>query len=72
MHSQQVGLSQLLAEQRVSEQYEQAAQARLAGGPRPPRRQRRRWVARGWWRLAQSPGVAAEQPASRPQHQLTP
>jgi hypothetical protein len=72
MHNQPVGLSQVLAEQRVTQLQEQAVPARLLRAAGPPRRQRRRWVALGWWRLAQSPGVAAEQPASRPQHQLTP
>jgi hypothetical protein len=68
MNNQHAGLSQILAEQRTSELQEQAAHAWLLRPARPPRRQRRRWVPRGWWRLAPSPGVAAEQPASHPQH----
>jgi hypothetical protein len=69
MSNQHAGLSQILAEQRVTQLQEQAAHARLLRAARPPRRHRRRWVvAPGWWRLTRSPGVAAEQPASQPQH----
>jgi hypothetical protein len=66
MHNQHAGLSQVLAEQRITERREQAAHARLASGARPPRR-RRRWAGRRWWQLARWPAVAAEQPARRPQ-----
>jgi hypothetical protein len=65
MNNQHAGLSQILAEQRITQRREQAAQARLAGGARPPRR-RRRWTGRGWWQLARWPAVAAEQPVHRP------
>ena len=67
MNNQHAGLSQVLAEQRITERREQAAHARLARGARPSRRRRRAWVVRGWWRLARWPGVAADQPVSRPQ-----
>ena len=69
MHNQHTGLSQTLAEQRITERHEQAAHARLAQGVRPPRRWRRgqAWVPRRWWRLARRPGVATDQPVSRPQ-----
>jgi hypothetical protein len=67
MSNQHAGLSQALAEQRITERQEQAAQARLAGGARPPHRRRRRaWAARRWWRLARWPGVANDQPVTRP------
>ena len=66
MNNQHAGLSQVLAEQRISERRQQAAHARLAGGARLPRRRHRRWAARGWWQLARWPGVAANQPADRP------
>jgi hypothetical protein len=63
MHNQHDGLSQTLADQRITERREQADHARLTGGARPPRR--RRWrLGRGWWRLARWPG--AGQPADRP------
>jgi hypothetical protein len=66
MNNQHAGLSQLLAEQRISERHGQAAQAQLAGGARPPRRRRRRAAAaRRWWQLARRPAVAAVQPVSR-------
>jgi hypothetical protein len=66
MHNQHPGLSQLLATQRISEHHEQAAQARLVRGPRPPRgRRRRAAAARRWWQLARRP--AAVQPVSHPQ-----
>jgi hypothetical protein len=65
MHNQHAGLSQILAEQHFTERREQAAQVRLAGRARPPRR-RRRLMARGWWQLARWPAVAAEQPVHRP------
>jgi len=66
MNNQHAGLSQVLAEQRITERREQAAQARLAGGTRPPGRRRRSRVARGWWQLARWPAVAVEQSARRP------
>jgi hypothetical protein len=66
MSNQHAGLSQVLAEQRMTQRHEQAAHARLARGARPPRRRRRSWAARGWWRLAWWPSVAAEQPVRRP------
>jgi len=56
MHNQHDGLSQTLADQRITERREQADHARLTGGARPPRRRR--------WRLARWPG--AGQPADRP------
>jgi hypothetical protein len=67
MHNQHTDLSQTLAEQRISKRHEQAAQARLVGGARPPRRRRRRaWLPRRWWQLARWPGVATDQPVTRP------
>ena len=68
MHNQHTGLSQTLAEQRITERLECATQARLAGGARPPRRRRRRAEAgvRRWWQMARRPGVATDQPVSRP------
>ena len=66
MHNQHAGLSQVLAEQRITERHEQAAHARLAGGARSPRRRRGSPAARGWWQLARWPSIAAEQPARRP------
>jgi hypothetical protein len=66
MHNQQFGLSQLLAPQRISEQHEHAAQARLVRGARPARgRRRRAEAARRWWQLARWPAVATVQPGSR-------
>jgi hypothetical protein len=66
MHNQHAGLSQALADQRITERHEQAAHARLVGDGRPPRRRRRR-TGRGWWRLAPRwLDVAANQPADRP------
>ena len=66
MNNQHAGLSQALAEQRITERREQAAHARLASSARPPRR-RNRWAARGWWQLARWPNVATKQPVHRPQ-----
>jgi hypothetical protein len=66
MHNQHAGLSQALAEQRITERRERAAHARLAGGGRSPRRRRGSPAARGWWQLARWPRVAAEQPAPGP------
>ena len=43
MHNQHAGLSQSLAEQRITERQEQAARVRLAHGGGRPRRRRRRW-----------------------------
>jgi hypothetical protein len=61
MHNQHAGLSQVLADQHITQRRQQAAQARLAGGARPPRRYRR-WAGRGWWQLARWPAVATDQP----------
>jgi hypothetical protein len=61
MNNQHAGLSQALAEQLITQWREQAAQARLAGGARPPRRYRR-WAGRSWWQLARWPSIAADQP----------
>jgi hypothetical protein len=66
MTNQHAGLSQILAEQRITERHEQAAYARLISGARPPRRRRTRWAARGWWQLARWPGIRPEQPTYRP------
>jgi hypothetical protein len=66
MNNQHAGLSQVLAEQRITQRQEQAAHARLVSSARPPRR-RRRWAGHGWWQLARWPAVAAEQPVRRPQ-----
>jgi hypothetical protein len=65
MTNQHAGLSQVLAEQRMTEWREQAAYARLGRGPRPPGRRRRSGAARGWWQLARWPAVATKQPAHR-------
>jgi hypothetical protein len=59
MTNQHAGLSQLLAEQRITERHEQATHARLAHGAGRPRR-RRRWLAPGR-QVAHWPGVATEQ-----------
>jgi hypothetical protein len=67
MHNQHAGLSQALAEQRITQLREQAAHARLSRGARPPHRRRRSGAARGWWQLARWPAAAANQPARRPQ-----
>ena len=69
MHNQHAGLSLQLAAQRITEQAEQAAQARLAQGAGRPRR-RRRWLARGWWQLARRPAATA-QPAIHHPHQIS-
>jgi hypothetical protein len=60
MTNQHAGLSQLLAEQRITERHEQATHARLAHGAGRPHR-RRRWLAPGRWQVAPWPGVATEQ-----------
>jgi hypothetical protein len=65
MNNQHAGLSQMLAEQRMTEWRRQAAYARLARSARPSRR-RKRWAARPWWQLARWPAVATKQPARRP------
>jgi hypothetical protein len=67
MHNQHTDLSQTLADQHRTQLQEQAAQARLAGGARAPgRRRRRAGMPRRWWQLARWPGVAADQPVTRP------
>jgi hypothetical protein len=66
MSNQHAGLSQALAEQRITERREQAAHARLGRGTRPPGRRRRSRVARDWWQLVRWPAVAVDQSAPRP------
>ena len=66
MTNQHAGLSQVLAEQRMTERWEQAARARLVRGARPPRSWwRRARVVRRWWQLAGWPDLATVQPGSR-------
>ena len=64
MHNQHAGLSQVLAEQHITERHEQAAHARLSRGAHPARR-RKRWAARRWWQLVRWPGIATDQPVRR-------
>jgi hypothetical protein len=66
MHNQHAGLSQDLAEQRITERRQQAANARLGRGPSLWGRRRRSGAARGWWQLARWPAVATQQPARHP------
>jgi hypothetical protein len=65
MHNQHAGLSQALANQRITERHQQADHARLTNSARPPRRRRRR-TGRGWWQLGRWSGAGAGQPADRP------
>ena len=66
MNNQHAGLSQALADQRITERREQAAHARLGLGARPPGRRRRSRAAHGWWQLARWSAVATGQPARHP------
>jgi hypothetical protein len=65
MNNQHPWLSQVLAQQRITEQRQQAAHARLGYSSRPLGR-RRRSRAHGWWQLARWPAFAAQQSARRP------
>jgi hypothetical protein len=56
MSNQHAGLSQVLAEQRMTQLQEQAAHARLWHGARRPRRWQRAWTVRGWLGLPRFPG----------------
>ena len=62
MNNQHAGLSQVLAEQRISERRQQAAHARLMGGAHRPRRRHSLPVVRSWWQLARWPAIAARRP----------
>jgi hypothetical protein len=66
MHNHHAGLSQLPADQRITDRHDQAAPARLARSGRRLRRCRR-WLTHGWWQQARWPGVAT-QPAGRHPH----
>ena len=66
MNNQHAGLSQVLADQHITQRREQAAHAWLISGARPPQRRRRSRTARGWWQLVRWPAVAAKQPVRRP------
>jgi hypothetical protein len=59
MNNQHAGLSQVLADQRISQRRQQAAQARLLGGAHRPRRRHSLRVLRSWWQLAPWPTIAA-------------
>jgi hypothetical protein len=65
MHNQHAGLNQVLAEQRITQLQQQAAQARLGRDAAPPRRRRRSRAARGWWQLARRP-TGQPSPPSQP------
>jgi hypothetical protein len=54
MHNQHVGLTGVLAEQRISERQQQATYERLVRSARPPRRRRQR-ATRRWGRLVARP-----------------
>jgi hypothetical protein len=66
MHNQHAGLSEVLAEQRITERRQQAAHAQLVCGARLSRRRHRRWATRDWWQLARWPAIATNQPTRRP------
>jgi hypothetical protein len=66
MNNQHAGLSQVLAEQRISERRQQAAHSRRVGGARLPRRRHRSRVVRGWWQLARWPTITTGRPARHP------
>jgi hypothetical protein len=53
MHNQHAGLSQVLADQRITDQHNQATHARLVRGARSPRRRDRRWGSP--WPVAAGP-----------------
>jgi hypothetical protein len=54
MQNQYAGLTQVLADQRMTELRQQADQERLVGSARQPRRRRHR-VTRRWWQVARWP-----------------
>jgi hypothetical protein len=66
MRNQHAGLSQLLAEQRMTERHEQAARERLVRGIRSSRRRRRYLLTRRWWQWARWPNAAVDQPVDHP------
>jgi hypothetical protein len=67
MNNQHAGLSQVLAEQRITQRREQAAHARLVGGAGLPRRRRRSWATRRWWQLVRWPASPPSRPSTAPQ-----
>jgi hypothetical protein len=54
MHNQHVGLTGVLAQQRISQRQQQATHERLVRSARLPRRRRQR-ATRRWWRLVWRP-----------------
>jgi hypothetical protein len=54
MHNQHLGLTGVLAEQRISERQQQATHERLVHSARSPRRRRQR-ATRRWWQLVLRP-----------------
>ena len=54
MHNQHVGLTGVLAEQRISGRQQQATHQRLVASARLPRR-RRQQATRRWWQLVLRP-----------------
>ena len=57
MYNQHVGLTGVLAEQRISERQQQATYERLVRSARLPRR-RRQQATRRWWQLVLRPTSA--------------
>jgi hypothetical protein len=55
MHNQHVGLTGVLAEQRISERQQQATHERLVRSARSPRRRRRQQATRRWWQVVLRP-----------------
>ena len=62
MNNQHPWLSQVLAQQRITERRQQAAHFRLGFSSRPLGRRRRSRAPHGWWQLARWPAVATKQP----------
>jgi hypothetical protein len=54
MYNQHVGLTGVLAEQRIAEHQRQGTHERLVRSARPPRR-RRQQATRRWWQLVLRP-----------------
>jgi hypothetical protein len=66
MNNQHAGLNQVLADQRITQLQQQAAQARLGRSADPPRRRRRSRATRGGWQLARRRAGHRRHTASQP------
>ena len=66
MHNQHLGLSEVLAEQRMTQHQEQATHARVTDGARQPSRLNRSRPVHHWWQRLGRSKLPTAQPSRPP------